>query len=190
MAGSPTRPDASCVRASGARHAFGAARGATGWRRDARRPRLFWWSQDRGTCLGAAASEFGRASRPLRAPRARQVRGSEGRDYRGRTKGGLWRSRLRMVPRLQQPAFGVGAHSRLVSSDHVVTIAPTGACAGEGGAMVLGEQETRRERLVETCSDARGISVGGKQSSAGGPPPLMLFVLVKTGRFSTDCVDL
>ena len=43
--------------------------------------------------------------------------GSEGRHYRGRTKAGLsGAASFRIVPRLQKPAFGVGAHSRLVPS--------------------------------------------------------------------------
>jgi hypothetical protein len=46
--------------------------------------------------------------------RATQVPGSEGRHYRGRTKGGLGRSQLRIVARLQKPAVAGGAVSRSI----------------------------------------------------------------------------
>ena len=53
----------------------------------------------------------------MRPFRATQVGGSEGRHYRGRTKAGLsGAASFRIVPRLQKPAFGVGAQSRLVPS--------------------------------------------------------------------------
>ena len=85
------------------------------------------------------------------ANRATQVRGPEGRDYRGRTKRGLLRSHLPHRPEGPKPPFWVGAIS------HLVPLANRGrvGCRSSVGSCRCTEPTSRRLPAAPTAHAAR-----------------------------------